>query len=219
MGLVLPQEVEVKWRTQTKEHYINMGYTYTNNGDIFKCNVVDISIGSAIKVAVRCDFCNSVRKIQYKGFLCLQSDKYCCPDCLSHKKKTRDQDGNLIFVEIPYRNKEWLYQKYIVENLQASEIAEECEINVRTLREWISTFDLVNLKSKTDNITKDILYHLFVEEKLTTLQIGKIYNVSDGTILSFLNKYNIQIPTRSELMQRYYYEKGGIKKLENNTEN
>ena len=212
MGLILPQEVEVKWNGTSRQHYIDKGYRYTNIGDTFICNVLDLSLGSTIKIAVKCDFCDCINYIAYKGYLKLQSDKYCCPECLKHKKKTRDKDGNLIFEEIPYRNPDWLYKEYIEKNRNAEDIANDYSINLRTLREWIHIFGLTEKREKSQNITKEILEDLYSNQHKTTLEIGKIFNLSDATILNLLNKFNIYIPNRSEIMAYYYYEKGGLEK-------
>lgn len=213
MSLVHPQSVLVKWSTASKKHFINLGYTFSKFGDVFMCDISQLPQYSEIEVDIECDFCHLFLKIPYKRALKLKSDRYCCTECLSHKKKTRDQYGNLCFIEIPYRNKEWLYKRYIVDNAIAPDIAKECSINVRTLREWISTFGLVDLKNKTEHITKEDLHKLYVKDRLTALEIGKIYGVTDGTILALLRKNEIEIPNRSELMRRYFYEKNGIEKF------
>ena len=35
MGLILPQQIEIKWHPNTKRHYIDLGYEFTRNGDFF----------------------------------------------------------------------------------------------------------------------------------------------------------------------------------------
>jgi|GEM_PF-2051530 len=49
--------------------------------------------------------------------------------------------------------------------------------------------------TKKLNLDKSILYHLYVEEKKSSSEIAKIFNVSDVTIRKYLKKYNI--PVRS----------------------
>lgn len=211
MSLILPQRIKIKWGSN-KSYYIKLGYDFTKNGDEFEVDVEDLSDSSSYNVKVICDFCNNIYEIPYKQFNNLSSDKYCCPRCLTHKMKKRDCNGNLVFVEIPYRNKEWLKEEYINKGREAEDIANEFGINIRTLREWISKFDLTYKQDKSSNITKEELIELFVKQKLTTLEIGNIYGLSDGTILRLLKSFNIKIPNRSELMRRYYYEKDGLKK-------
>lgn len=212
MGLILPQKVKIKWNGNTRKHYESKGYIYTNNLDLFEVNVEDLTDGSCTPVNVECDFCHKIYKLQYKDYLHLRSDKYCCTGCLKHKKKYRDKDGKLHFIEIPYRNKEWLYNEYIVKDRLAKEIADEYSINHRTLREWISKFGLVKygqLKSKLD---KDTLYDMYFVKYMTSEEIGKIYNVTGNTIVSLLKEYGYKIPTRSELLDIYYNKKNGYEK-------
>ena len=156
MGLILPQKIEIKWNGTSKQHYIDLGYTYTKHGDMFEVDVNHLSHGSCAIVKVKCDYCENIINMEWRQYLALRGNTYCCPECLQHKKKTRDENGNLIFVEIPYRNKEWLHNEYIVKDREASDIAKECGINQRTLREWISMFDLTNKQNKTEELTKDV---------------------------------------------------------------
>ena len=148
----------------------------------------------------------------WKDYLNLRGNTYCCPDCLKHRKKTRDENGNLIFVEIPYRNRDWLYNEYITKDRNAKDIAKECGINLRTLREWISMLDIPNKESKTEGLTKEVLYDLYRVQHKSSAEIGKMYGVDSGAILYWLRKYNIPAFTTSEAVNIYLYEKGGIEK-------
>lgn len=214
MGLILPQTKLIKWATTSRQHYIDLGYSYTKIGDLFEVDVNELSHGSSVLVDVQCDFCDNVEQLPYRAFLKLKSDKYCCPECLLHKKKTRNKNGDLEFIEIPYRNKIWLHNEYITKKRSAEDIAIECGINTRTLREWIFTFDLTHMKEQDlSYITKEQLLDLYVDKMKSSIEIGEMYGVSDYLIRELLRKYSIDIPTRSELTTRYLYKKGGIKML------
>lgn len=222
MGLIYPQTILLKWPSTNKEHYINLGYKYTKVGDLFECDVKHLTQYSEALVNIKCDFCDKTYQIPYKRYLKLQSDKYCCPECLKHKRKYRDSNGNLQFIEIPYRNKEWLYNEYIVKNREAKDIAKDVGINQRTLREWISIFGLTNKQDKTSEISKDTLIDLYVNKKLSSDEIGEKYNVSGGSILNLLKKFEIPARTTSEIMRLYYDFKDGhrrqsehLQKIEN----
>lgn len=212
MGLILPQKIEIKWNGTSKQHYIDLGYTYTKHGDMFEVDVNHLSHGSCAIVKVKCDYCENIINMEWRQYLALRGNTYCCPECLQHKKKTRDENGNLIFVEIPYRNKEWLHNEYIVKDREASDIAKECGINQRTLREWISMFDLTNKQNKTEELTKDVLYNLYRIQHKSTLEIGKMFDITDGAVLYWLKKYNIPSYSTSEAINFYLYEKGGIER-------
>lgn len=208
MGIVSEYGV-LTWGSANKKYYMDKGYIFTHIGDSFKVKITDLSLNSQAIVDVQCDFCNAIIHKTYKDYNALRGNKYCCPDCLKHKKKCRDENGNLTFVEIPYRNKEWLYNEYIVKNRFAQDIADECGINIRTLREWINIFNLNIKYNAFEIISRDMLMELYSNQHLTTLEIGDMFGLSDGTILKLLKDYQINIPTRSELMRIYYEEKGG----------
>lgn len=217
MGLILPQKVKIKWNGTSKQHYIDLGYTYTKNGDMFEVDAEHLSKGSSAIVKVKCDYCENIVDMEWKQFLSLKGNTYCCSKCLQHKKKTRDENGDLIFVEIPYRNKEWLYNEYIIKNREAKDIARECGINLRTLREWISTFKLNNkYQEKSKKLTKDILKDLYFNQHKTSEEVGNIYRLSGNTVINIIRSYGFDIPSRSELISTYLYEKGGIEKAREN---
>lgn len=212
MSIVLPQKVKIKWIGNTRKHYESKGYVYTKNLDKFEVNVEDLTSGSMVNVDVQCDFCKTIYKMPYKDYLHLRSDLYCCPECLKHKKKYRDKNGNLCFAEIPYRNKEWLYNEYIVKDRLAEDIAKDYSINIRTLREWISKFKLVKYGKLKEDLPKEILYEMYFDKYMTSEEIGKIYGVTGNTVISLLKEYDYRVPTRSELLDRYYNQKGGYEK-------
>lgn len=212
MGLILPQQIEIKWHPNTKQHYIDLGYQFSRNGEFFNVHVLDLTKGSSLKVKVQCDYCGKVIEKPWKDFLQLRGSKYCCKECLTHKKKTIDENGRLIFVEIPYRNKNWLFNEYVAKNREAKDIAKECGINIRTLREWISMLGIEKKSIKTRHITKEILIDLYTVQHKSTLEIGEMYGISDGTVLNLMKKYNIPSFSYSEAYKFYLYEKGGLEK-------
>lgn len=214
MGLI-NEKIKIKWPSTNKQHYIDLGYNFTKVGDIFEVDVNDLSRGACVLVRVQCDYCESIVEMPWKAYLKLKGNTYCCPECLQHKKKTRDKDGNLIFVEIPYRNKEWLYNEYIIKGRDATDISKECGVNIRTLREWIHAFHLTDIKGLNleDKISRDELYDMYCLKHMTTEEIGDLYSTTGNTIASLLRKYNIPIPTRSELNRVYYNQKGGREKF------
>lgn len=180
MGLILPQKIKIKWATTSRQHYIDLGYNYTNIGDLFEVDVKDLSKGSANVVKVKCDYCENIVNMEWKQYLNLRGNTYCCSECIKHKKKTKDKNGNLIYVEIPYRNRDWLYNEYIIKNREAGDIAKQCGIHQRTLREWISMLDLPNKPIKTNKLTKEILYDLYRVQHKSSLEIAKMFDITDG---------------------------------------
>lgn len=213
MGLILPQKVKVKWTGNTRKHYESKGYVYTENLDEFYADVEDLTHGSTIVVNVECDFCKTVNHMPYRNYLHLSSDLYCCPNCLLHKKKYRDENGKLHFIEIPYRNKEWLYNEYIIKNRTAEDIAYDYSINLRTLREWISKYNLIKYGKLKSELTKEILYEMYFIKHMTSEEIAKLHNSTGNTVISLLKEYGYKIPNRSELLDIYYNQKDGYEKV------
>lgn len=213
MGLILPQKVKIKWTGNTRKHYESKGYVYTKNLDEFDVNVEDLTNGSMAIVNVKCDYCDNIVSMIYKEYYKKHKNKpYCCKDCLQHKRIQKDENGNITYIEVPYRNKEWLYNEYIIKDRSGQEIAEECGINHRSLREWIHILGLTEKPKPLNNITKDELYDLYRVKKLSTKEIASIYNVTDGAILYQLKKFGIPTYSLSEAINIYLYEKGGIEK-------
>ena len=212
MSLVVPQEVQLQWNAKIKQRYIGLGYMFTHIGDKFLCNIDDLSTGSSAMVKVKCDMCGEISKIQYRYLLRHTTDTYYCEECKPSKKNRKYRDLESDNIYIPYRDKSWLFNEYITKQRLSKDIASDCGISDRTLREWIGVFGLNNKMVKRYTIDKDTLFDLYVTQHKTTLEIGELFNLSEGTILDLLYEYNIPIPDRSELMHRYYYEKGGIER-------
>ena len=214
MGLILPQKVNVKWTGNTRKHYESKGYLYTKNLDEFDIDVQDLTNGSTILIDIECDYCHSVYKIAYKEYYKKHLNKpYCCPECLKHKRIVKDEHGNISYVEVPYRNKQWLYNEYIVKNRAGKDIAAECGINHRSLREWIHILGITEKPKPLKGITKEELYELYRVQKLSSKEIATMYGVTDGAILYQLKKFNIPSYSLSEAINIYLHEKGGIEKV------
>lgn len=87
--LVENQKVEVRWNNFTKKHYIEKGYKYTKNGDVFIANVEDIQHGSTVKVKAICDYCGNENYVQLKDYYNHTKEnsiKYACKKCCSIKR-------------------------------------------------------------------------------------------------------------------------------------
>src|SRR5574344_1554623 len=128
--MLLTKRLKIKWLPQNKNYFESIGYEFTKFNDEFEVDVNELGSGSSQKVTVKCDYC----------------------DCIKHMKRTKDENGNLVYVEIPYRNRDWLYNEYITKDRDAKDIAKECGINMRTLREWISMLNLPYKPSKSEGL-------------------------------------------------------------------
>lgn len=82
------QIAKVKWSRRNKEHYEEMGYSFTNYGDIFNVRVEDLMKGSHQDVNVQCDYCGQNYTMQWKNYYIniIKKQKCSCNDCKVIKK-------------------------------------------------------------------------------------------------------------------------------------
>ena len=74
-----------------------------------------------------------------------------CTDNLELMKTIEDNTVDLIYCDILYKNKDWLYQKYEIEKLQEKEIANICKVSQDTIHNWLKKYNL-NRKFKKENM-------------------------------------------------------------------
>ena len=105
-----------------------------------------------------------------------------------------------------YRDRDWLYNEYCTLNTPIDEIAIKCNTTTDVLYDWINKYKLPK-RSSVFYISYEELYSLYVEMKKSTVEIGKIYGVSDATISNKLKKYDIPTRSASENQKIYVNEK------------
>lgn len=112
-----------------------------------------------------------------------------------------------------YKNKDWLYQKYIIEKMSISQIRKECNVSYDTIYYFLKKFK-IGIRSQHDSVllycgkdpsiakktyrNKDWLYQKYCLEKLSTLKIARLCDCGLGTILRALKKFKIKIRSRRE---------------------
>jgi len=91
MGLIT-KEVKMTWTNRNKVYYINKGYLYTKNGDIFIVKVEDLLKSSDLKVNVECD-CPDCKNsylppMRYEKYIKYvhEDGKYYCENCAKKYK-------------------------------------------------------------------------------------------------------------------------------------
>ena len=233
MGLVLPQMVDLQLSKSNWKHYESLGYEIPRRigdkgkivADITKTIKVDVqhlSYRSHQLVEIECDYCGKKDLLFYydvyrqmNGTVC---NKICCSDEKCKKEKAsyirrKNVDSQMNFKDTSFRDKDWLYDQYIIQDKSAEQISSETGLGLRTLRKYINEFGLATKNGrKTNHITKEELEELYLNQKLTTAEIGKIYDLGDNTVGILLHKFDIPIYSQEERMKYYYYEKGGLEK-------
>jgi len=115
-----------------------------------------------------------------------------------------------------YQNKDWLYQKYIIEKLSPREIGIIANSHNSIIYGWLKRFGIKtrtlsesmrmapgNCKISPEKLTKcrdkDWLYQKYWIEKLSTPQIAEIVGTTGTVIVSWMRSFDIKIRTFSEL--------------------
>lgn len=113
-----------------------------------------------------------------------------------------------------YKNKDWLYDQYWNQEKSMREIAEEYEVSYITILRWMKKLN-IERRPISDSISiiwgknkdvryrnRDWLYEQYIIQKKSTKKIAKECNTQSGTILRWMDRYNIQTRTYSESITR-----------------
>jgi len=112
----------------------------------------------------------------------------------SRSRGTGDKDGK-------YRDKGWLREKYIQEQMSTLDIAEECGVCTDTIRRWLINNDIPRREAKPriENIVTDMrltdsewLREKYVKEGMTAEEIVEDLNCSTKPVYYWLNKHGIE---------------------------
>lgn len=129
-----------------------------------------------------------------------------------------------------YKNKSWLYQKYINEELTLREIGNLSGCKRGIVYYWLKKYNIIRRStsealllhfSKVDRKckNKEWLYRKYCIEGLTTYKISKLSKTNHNTISKLLKMYNIPIQTQSERMmgkKNHFYGKHHTKEARRN---
>lgn len=121
-------------------------------------------------------------------------------------------------------SKEILEKLYLEENKQREDIAKMFGKSVVTVGRWLHSYNIIKpLKKVRQSISfkndianskpsKDILYDLYINQKLSLEDLGLKFKKPKTTIRSWLQRYNIKrvfsVPTREEAIE--YVNKNGL---------
>ena len=201
MGIILPQSIEVFYGSSNKDHYISRGYLGCKNNSIITVSVLDLPPGNRTLVKIVCDYCGSATSIPYEKWydssINEYSKKVSCSDCSNAR---RNEVANLrLGGNDTYKNRDWLYNEYLVKNRSATDIGCECNVNQRTIRKYLDSFNLDSkYVDKSDIMSKEILTKLYIDECHSIIYIAKLFKVNPLTAKSALVRCGIPLRTRSE---------------------
>jgi hypothetical protein len=124
-------------------------------------------------------------------------------DIATEAHLTRNQIGHLLVVHhIPVRrpirrrfrpDREWLYQKYVIENLSSAQICELTGYSRHGLGRLIREYELERKGQSRPKleITRDELYQLHVVEGLTAVKIAARLGCNHATISRLIKQYQL----------------------------
>lgn len=210
MGLILPQTVTIPFSSSIKKHLMEKGYPEYKYRELIDVNVLDLQNRSYVPVKIICDYCGEEKEIAYtkwyEASIHPYNKKIGCNDCKS-AKNIEVQEHNRIMhgANISYRNKDWLYNEYILKNRTGKDISLKCGISERNLRKYLDLFE-INQKNddKSYLLTYELLQLLYVNQQRTIHDISELYGVSFYLVRDKLNEYNIHLKTRGEWMLKYF---------------
>lgn len=79
---VLTKEVAIRWSNINKSHFVEKGYTFTKNNDIFIVKVEDLTKHSTARIDVVCDNCGKQSNMSYDNYNNKSlNEKYYCRLC------------------------------------------------------------------------------------------------------------------------------------------
>lgn len=122
----------------------------------------------------------------------------------------KKRKGKRKFKAEKLNNKEWLYQRYVVEKLTSYQIADIAKTNQRSVfaalkrhkiksRDYSEASKLREYKSSFEHLNdKEWLYEHYIIKKLSSQQIGDIIGCSSFNVRQYLKKYNIDLRDKIE---------------------
>lgn len=66
--MILDKKINVKWNPNNMNHYVRIGYIFTNFGDMFEIKVNELPTNSHILVHVKCDVCEREKLMVYREY-------------------------------------------------------------------------------------------------------------------------------------------------------
>ena len=109
-----------------------------------------------------------------------------------------------------YRNKDWLYEHYIVKKMTSREIAEKVDVHYGTINKWLRKLNIPvrdisscqQPKKKLNLLqSEDWLQNEYVKGRKSIKEIARNLNVSDNTVSQWLDKHKIPRKNYSELIE------------------
>lgn len=66
--MIVSKTAMVRWNNNTRQYYLDKGYIYTKDGELFSVKVEDIPHKSRARIVCKCDICGKEREISVAGY-------------------------------------------------------------------------------------------------------------------------------------------------------
>ena len=86
------------------------------------------------------------------------------------------------------KDKDWLYDNYVNKGLTREQLAEQANVSVATIKEYIRKWDVK--KPKLTILKEDLIQ--YINEGLTVPQVAEKYKCEECTIFRYYKKFNLQ---------------------------
>lgn len=104
-----------------------------------------------------------------------------------------------------YKNRDWLYEQYIVNNRTIKSIYLECNVSHHTIETYLKKFGIRKTNANPKLPTKDELIELYINRGIGVGSIIKLYpDVGVNTIHKLFNDYGIDKLSSSELHKKWW---------------
>jgi len=125
-----------------------------------------------------------------------------------------------VLINLDYRNEDWLYQQYTIQQKAIREIGRCCGVSGMTVLLWLEKFCILRRtiseakcvfynKASAFYRDGDLLYKKYIEEKRSRRKLAEICKVDKSTILDWLRKYDIPVRTLSDAGKNWFGDNVG----------
>lgn len=94
--IFVEQFVTAHWHPSTRTHYESLGYVFSRNRAEFQVRPHELSVGSHVRVRVRCPLCSNERDAPFKSVFA--SGNSICKRCTDVRDLTGEQFGRLTVI-------------------------------------------------------------------------------------------------------------------------
>lgn len=114
--------------------------------------------------------------------------------------------------EEPWKDENWLYEQYIVEERSMPDIAKDFDVNSGAIGYWLKKHDIETRSKSVARSNGDVkklhdaewLKEQYVDKEKTLPQIAEICNVSSSTVRSWMNNHGLETRKSTRELSRDY---------------